>query len=313
MALGVLYLIFIRLLGLLLLLSRSEDAKNVEILVLRRARRPRPAPAGQAAPSPPRHPRRPHGLAPPTAAPEVEAEARQDRTPTHLQGSHRTHPAPGQREPGMGLHLHTGRTAAPRPPRRSLHHPPHPAQRRPGPRTPTKPQHPHLAGVPSRPGIRTARRRLLPHRHRGPATPVRVLRPEVGTRTTHIPLSAAPAIPPRPTTRAPTTTPTSSPSPHNAPSATTSSADSSASTAGPLDGDQAAAERPSQFAGVLAPYRAEVTCPEGRGQRRTPGMAARCAYTGSQPGGRPPAQTVVTAPRRRNGRAGEEAACGWLT
>ncbi|WP_159012267.1 hypothetical protein [Streptomyces sp. NRRL F-5123] len=35
MALRVLYLIFIRLLGLLLLLSRSVDAKNTEILVLR--------------------------------------------------------------------------------------------------------------------------------------------------------------------------------------------------------------------------------------------------------------------------------------
>ncbi|MFC4036204.1 integrase core domain-containing protein [Streptomyces polygonati] len=35
MVLRVLYLIFVRLLGLLLLLSRSEDAKNVEILVLR--------------------------------------------------------------------------------------------------------------------------------------------------------------------------------------------------------------------------------------------------------------------------------------
>jgi hypothetical protein len=35
MALRVLYLIFVRLLGLLLLLSRPEDAKNVEILVLR--------------------------------------------------------------------------------------------------------------------------------------------------------------------------------------------------------------------------------------------------------------------------------------
>jgi hypothetical protein len=35
MALRVLYLIFIRPLGLLLLLSRSEDAKNVEILALR--------------------------------------------------------------------------------------------------------------------------------------------------------------------------------------------------------------------------------------------------------------------------------------
>jgi hypothetical protein len=35
MALRVLYLIFIRLLGLVLLLSRSEDAKNVELLALR--------------------------------------------------------------------------------------------------------------------------------------------------------------------------------------------------------------------------------------------------------------------------------------
>jgi hypothetical protein len=35
MALRVLYLIFVRLLGLLLLLSRSEGAKNVELLVLR--------------------------------------------------------------------------------------------------------------------------------------------------------------------------------------------------------------------------------------------------------------------------------------
>jgi hypothetical protein len=35
MALRVLYLIFIRLLGLLLLLSRSEAAKDVELLTLR--------------------------------------------------------------------------------------------------------------------------------------------------------------------------------------------------------------------------------------------------------------------------------------
>ncbi|TJZ97496.1 integrase, partial [Actinacidiphila oryziradicis] len=35
MALRVLYLIFIRLLGLVLLLSRWEDAKNVELLALR--------------------------------------------------------------------------------------------------------------------------------------------------------------------------------------------------------------------------------------------------------------------------------------
>jgi hypothetical protein len=36
MALRVLYLIFIRLLGLLLLVSRSEDAKDIELLALRR-------------------------------------------------------------------------------------------------------------------------------------------------------------------------------------------------------------------------------------------------------------------------------------
>ncbi|MET8244682.1 hypothetical protein ABZV31_09845 [Streptomyces sp. NPDC005202] len=35
MALRVLYLIFLRLLGLLLLLSRSEEAKNAELLALR--------------------------------------------------------------------------------------------------------------------------------------------------------------------------------------------------------------------------------------------------------------------------------------
>ncbi|MGW4984504.1 integrase [Streptomyces mirabilis] len=35
MALRVLYLIFLRLLGLLLLLSRSQDAKDVELLALR--------------------------------------------------------------------------------------------------------------------------------------------------------------------------------------------------------------------------------------------------------------------------------------
>ncbi|MGW0771759.1 hypothetical protein [Streptomyces sp. NPDC002676] len=35
MALRMLYLIFLRLLGLLLLLSRSQDAKDIELLALR--------------------------------------------------------------------------------------------------------------------------------------------------------------------------------------------------------------------------------------------------------------------------------------
>ncbi|SCE51778.1 HTH-like domain-containing protein [Streptomyces sp. DvalAA-14] len=89
MALRVLYLIFVRLLGLLLLLSRSQDTKNVELLVLRHevavlrrqlgsrprltagprsAVRPRPPPPEQTAAPPPRHPGHPSVLAPPTTA-----------------------------------------------------------------------------------------------------------------------------------------------------------------------------------------------------------------------------------------------------
>ncbi len=114
-------------------------------------------------------------LAPPTAALEVETEARPDRTPTDPRGTHLPDPAPRPREPDMGLHQNPGRTSTPRPPRRRLHHPTHPPQRWPQPRTPSQPRHPEVAGVPARPGIRTARRRLLPHRHRDPATAIRFL------------------------------------------------------------------------------------------------------------------------------------------
>jgi hypothetical protein len=200
MALRVLYLIFIRLLGLLVLLSRSEDAKDTEILVLRHevavlrrqlGARPRLTWSDRAV------------LA--ALARYLPARLRRHRlvTPGSLMAWHRrllrrrwkqNPPRTGRPPISEELtalvvrlahenHPHPGRTATPRPPRRRLHHPPYSAQCWPGPRTPTKPRHPLVGGVPARPGIRTAGRRLLPRRHRDPETAVRVLRP--GGRHSH--------------------------------------------------------------------------------------------------------------------------------
>lgn len=129
MALRMIYPALLRVLELLLLLSRSEEAKDVELLallhenaVLRRQLGVRPrlawpdrtvlAALARHLPShlrrnrlvTPRHPAR---LAPPTAALEVGTETCSDRTPAGLRGAHRPHPSPGPREPHLGLHPHS--------------------------------------------------------------------------------------------------------------------------------------------------------------------------------------------------------------
>ncbi|MDQ1033059.1 hypothetical protein QF035_010641 [Streptomyces umbrinus] len=189
MALRMLYLVFLRLLGLLLLLSRSQQTKDAELLalrhenaVLRRQLGVRPhltwpdrAVLAALARHLPSRLRRHRLFTPGTLLTWhrrllrwkwKQKPAPTGRPPADLRGTHRPDPAPGPREPDLGLNPYPGRAAAPGPPRRRLHHPTHPAQRRPRTRTPTKPRRPDLARVRTRPGLRPVRRRLLPRGHR---------------------------------------------------------------------------------------------------------------------------------------------------
>jgi hypothetical protein len=194
MALRMLYLIFLRLLGLLLLLSRSEAAKDVELLalrhevtVLRRQLGVRPGLAwpdravfaGLARHLPGRLRR--HRLVTPGTLLSwhrrllrwkwKQKRARTGRPPIceELTGLilrlARENPTWGstriQGELRRLGHRVGASTILPQPPAGRC--PQHPAQRRPRPRTPTKSQRStDLARVPARPGLRPTRRRLLP-------------------------------------------------------------------------------------------------------------------------------------------------------
>ncbi|WP_372509397.1 hypothetical protein [Streptomyces humicola] len=185
MALRVLYLIFLRLLGLLLLLSRSEEVKEVELLslrhenaVLRRQLGTRPrltwpdrAVLAALARHLPTHLRRHRLVTPGTLLTWHRTLLRWK----WKQKPVRTGRPPifeeltalilrlARDNPTWGYTRIQGRATPPRAPRRRLNHPPHPAQRRRRPGTPTKPQRrANLAQVPTCPGLRPARRRLLP-------------------------------------------------------------------------------------------------------------------------------------------------------
>lgn len=215
-ALRMVYLAFVRLLGLLLLLSRSQRAKDVELLALRHevavlrrqlGTRPRlswpdravlaaltPTPPRFAAPHPAGHPRHPALLAPPPRPLEMETETRAHRPPADTRAAHRPGPTARPREQLLGLHPHPGRTPPPGPPCQRLHHPPRPALRWPRPRTPTVKQRADLARVPPHPDnefLRTQTSGLLAAAffHLDTVTLKRrhvFFVMEVGTRTVHV-------------------------------------------------------------------------------------------------------------------------------
>jgi putative transposase len=208
MALRVLYLVFLRSLGLLLLLSRSQQTKDAELLALRhenavlrrqlgvrlRLTCPDRAVLAALARHLPSRMRRHRLFTPGTLLTwhrrllrwKWKQKPSRTRRPADLRGTHRPDPAPVPREPGLGLNPYPGRAAAPGPPRRRLHHPTHPAQRRSRPRTQTKPRRPDLARL-----VRAQASGLLAADffHVDTAALTRLYAfvvMEVGTRTVHI-------------------------------------------------------------------------------------------------------------------------------
>ena len=196
MSFRLLYLIFIQLLGLLTLLSRTSSSKDVEILILRhevallRRTNPRPrldwADRAVLAALIRRLPAVLSGHRLVTPATVMRWHRRlitKKWTYPNRAGRPPLDPAiaaliatAGPREPDLGLPAHPRRATQTRPPRRSLNHPQDPQAA--ADTTGTAAVHRHvMATVPARPGRDHARRRLLPRRLRDhPETDLRPLR-----------------------------------------------------------------------------------------------------------------------------------------
>src|SRR5690348_9068678 len=144
--LRLLYLIFVRLCGWLILLGRPSASKDAELLVfatrgrraaprqfpatagLGRPRSPRradPAPAGKAPGASPGHPWHRPAVAPPPGRPEVDLPE-PDRTAAGQRRDRHADQAARHREPRLGIQEDPRRAAQARPPGRRIHDPPGP-------------------------------------------------------------------------------------------------------------------------------------------------------------------------------------------
>ena len=195
MALRLIYQMFSKLLGWIVLRTRSDTTKEIEILVLRhqlavlQRRTPRPRMTLDR----PRRDRRPHPTAPDRRrlgllvtpatilrwhrqliARRWTTQPVPARSTGHPRRPARPGPSPGHRESHVGVPTDPRRARRPRLPDRRLHRLDHPAHRRHRPfdaasRT-------DLGAVPAGAGARDPRVRLVPPRHHHPAPAVRVLR-----------------------------------------------------------------------------------------------------------------------------------------